>query len=147
MVAAIGLTSATALAANSAVDQLKTIDKTVGTGMQATPGATVTVDYTGWLYDPKAKNHHGKKFDSSRDHGQRFSFTLGEGQVIKGWDQGVEGMREGGERTLIIPAKLAYGTRGSGSIPPNTPLVFDVTLHNVEKQLPRSLNWRDAQGS
>lgn len=143
----LSLIAATALAAGSSVNQLKTIDQTVGTGAEATPGASVTMDYTGWLYDADAADHHGKQFDSSHDHGQPFTFTLGAGQVIKGWDQGVEGMHEGGERTLIIPADLAYGARGAGaSIPPNATLIFDVTLRNVEKQLPRSLNRSDAQG-
>lgn len=144
---ALSLTATTALAAGSSINHLKTIDQTVGTGSQATPGASVTVDYTGWLYSANAKDHHGKKFDSSHDHGQPFTFTLGAGQVIKGWDQGVEGMREGGKRTLIIPADLAYGSRGAGSsIPPNATLIFNITLHTVEKQLPRSLNLGDAQG-
>lgn len=144
----LSLIAATAMAAGASVDQLKTIDQTVGTGAEATPGASVTVDYTGWLYDANAPDHHGKKFDSSRDHGQPFTFTLDAGRVIKGWDEGVEGMREGGERTLIIPANLAYGSRGAGDrIPPNATLIFDITLRNVEKQLPRSLSSSDARGS
>lgn len=143
----LSLIAATALAAGTSINKLETIDRSVGSGAQATPGASVTMDYTGWLYDADAADHHGQKFDSSDDHGQPFTFTLGAGKVIKGWDQGVEGMREGGKRTLIIPADLAYGERGAGaSIPPNATLIFDVTLRNVEKQLPRSLNRGDAQG-
>jgi len=143
---ALSLVATTALAAGHSITELKTTDTTVGSGAQATPGAKVTVDYTGWLYDAEAKNHHGEKFDSSKDRGQPFSFTLGAGQVIKGWDQGVEGMQVGGERTIIIPSDLAYGSRGAGnSIPPNATLIFDVELRDVEKQLPRSLNWQDSQ--
>ena len=105
----------------------------VGTGAEATAGKTVSVHYTGWLYDPKAADHHGKKFDSSKDHGDPFEFKLGAGQVIRGWDQGVAGMKVGGSRTLIIPSELAYGRRGAGgAIPPNAVLVFDVELLGVK---------------
>jgi FKBP-type peptidyl-prolyl cis-trans isomerase FkpA len=104
-----------------------------GTGAEAAAGKTVTVHYTGWLYDPKAADHHGKKFDSSKDHGEPFSFRLGAGQVIRGWDQGVAGMKIGGTRTLIIPSELGYGARGAGGvIPPNATLVFDVELLDVK---------------
>jgi len=100
-----------------------------GEGALATSGHNVTVHYTGWLYDESAPDHHGAKFDSSRDRNEPFVFPLGGGRVIKGWDQGVEGMKIGGQRTLIIPANLGYGTRGAGSvIPPNATLVFDVEL-------------------
>jgi FKBP-type peptidyl-prolyl cis-trans isomerase FkpA len=105
----------------------------VGTGTEATSGKTVSVHYTGWLYDPKAADKHGKKFDSSRDHGESFSFRLGAGQVIRGWDQGVAGMKVGGTRTLVIPSELGYGSRGSGgAIPPNATLLFDVELLDVK---------------
>ena len=104
-----------------------------GTGAEATSGKTVTVHYTGWLYDPKTADHHGKKFDSSKDHGEPFSFKLGAGQVIRGWDQGVAGMKVGGARTLIIPSELGYGARGAGSsIPSNATLLFDVELLDVK---------------
>ena len=96
-------------------------------------GTTVTVHYTGWLYDPKAADQHGKKFDSSKDHGEPFSFKLGAGQVIRGWDQGVAGMKVGGTRTLVIPSELGYGQRGAGgAIPPNATLLFDVELLEVK---------------
>jgi len=118
------------------VDKLATIDTKVGTGAEAKPGMTVQVLYTGWLYDDTAKDKHGTKFDSSDDHGGRpFSFTLGQGMVIKGWDQGVAGMHVGGERTLLIPADLGYGAGGAGGvIPPNASLVFDVKLVGVGQQ-------------
>ena len=89
--------------------------------------------YTGWLYDPKAADRHGTKFDSSRDRGEPFSFKLGARQVISGWDQGVAGMKVGGKRTLVIPSDLGYGNRGAGAaIPPNATLVFDVELVDVK---------------
>ncbi|MGA7750401.1 MAG: FKBP-type peptidyl-prolyl cis-trans isomerase [Gallionella sp.] len=107
-------------------------DVKLGTGDVATAGKNVSVHYTGWLYDAAAPNHHGKKFDSSRDRNEPFVFPLGGGRVIAGWDQGVEGMKVGGQRTLIIPANLGYGARGAGGvIPPNATLVFDVELLGV----------------
>jgi len=103
-----------------------------GDGTLATAGHNVTVHYTGWLYDEGAPDHHGKKFDSSRDRNEPFVFPLGGGRVIKGWDQGVEGMKIGGQRTLVIPASMGYGARGAGGvIPPNATLVFDVELLDV----------------
>jgi FKBP-type peptidyl-prolyl cis-trans isomerase FkpA len=105
----------------------------VGTGAEATTGKTVSVHYTGWLYDPKTADHRGKKFDSSKDHGDPFEFKLGAGQVIRGWDQGVAGMKVGGTRTLVIPSELGYGARGAGgAIPPNATLLFDVELLGVK---------------
>ena len=109
---------------------LKYTDAKAGTGAEAARGKKVTVHYTGWLYNNGQK---GNKFDSSRDRGQPFSFGLGSGQVIKGWDEGVAGMKVGGQRTLIIPASLGYGARGAGGvIPPNATLMFDVELLKVE---------------
>lgn len=114
------------------ITSLQITDATVGNGAAATNGKQVSVHYTGWLYDPKAADKHGKKFDSSRDHGEPFSFKLGAGQVIRGWDQGVAGMKVGGKRTLIIPSELGYGSRGAGgAIPPNATLLFDVELLGV----------------
>jgi FKBP-type peptidyl-prolyl cis-trans isomerase len=111
-------------------DGLKYTDVKVGDGATATAGQTVSVHYTGWLYENGQK---GKKFDSSRDRGQPFGFSLGAGQVIKGWDEGVAGMKIGGQRTLIIPPDLAYGARGAGGvIPPNATLIFDVELLGVQ---------------
>ena len=101
-------------------------DTVVGTGAEVTPGRNVTVHYTGWLYE---NAEQGAKFDSSKDRGEPFVFALGAGMVIKGWDEGVQGMKEGGQRTLIIPANLGYGARGAGGvIPPNAMLKFDVEL-------------------
>jgi FKBP-type peptidyl-prolyl cis-trans isomerase len=115
------------------ITSLQVTDGKVGSGAEATAGQTVSVHYTGWLYDGRAADHHGKKFDSSKDHGEPFSFKLGAGQVIRGWDQGVAGMKVGGTRTLVIPSELGYGARGAGGvIPPNATLVFDVELLGVK---------------
>jgi FKBP-type peptidyl-prolyl cis-trans isomerase FkpA len=114
------------------ITSLQVTEGKVGTGASATNGKRVSVHYTGWLYDSKAADRHGNKFDSSRDRGEPFSFTLGARQVIAGWDQGVAGMKVGGTRTLVIPPELAYGSRGAGgAIPPNATLVFDVELLDV----------------
>jgi FKBP-type peptidyl-prolyl cis-trans isomerase FkpA len=107
-------------------------DVTPGSGEEAKAGQDVKVHYTGWLYDPMAKDSRGKKFDSSKDRGQPFSFGLGGGQVIRGWDEGVQGMKVGGTRVLIIPPEMGYGARGAGGvIPPNATLVFEVELLGV----------------
>ena len=109
---------------------LKYTDTTVGAGAEASPGHKVSVHYTGWLYN---NNQKGAKFDSSLDRGQPFGFALGAGQVIRGWDEGVAGMKVGGKRTLIIPPDLGYGARGAGGvIPPNATLTFDVELLKVD---------------
>jgi FKBP-type peptidyl-prolyl cis-trans isomerase len=109
---------------------LKVQDNNVGAGVEAVSGKQVSVHYTGWLSDNGKK---GKKFDSSVDRGKPFAFMLGGGQVIKGWDEGVAGMKIGGKRTLIIPAKLGYGPHGAGAvIPPNAELIFDVELLEVK---------------
>ncbi len=108
------------------VTQLKVDDLKVGTGAEAVDGKRVSVNYTGWLTN-------GTKFDSSYDRNQPFSFVLGAGNVIKGWDQGVKGMKVGGKRRLTIPAELAYGSQGAGGvIPPGATLVFDVELVGVQ---------------
>lgn len=115
--------------------QVQVIDHVIGKGDEATIGTTVLVNYTGWFYKPLAAKQHGKKFDSSLDAGREpLEFQLGARQVIRGWEQGVQGMKVGGKRTLIIPSALAYGSRGAGggSIPPNTDLIFDVELLKVK---------------
>ncbi|SCY37420.1 FKBP-type peptidyl-prolyl cis-trans isomerase [Nitrosospira sp. Nsp13] len=111
------------------VTELVKKDIKIGTGEEAVIGKMVEVHYTGWLYDVTAPENKGAKFDSSRDRGTPFSFLLGAGRVIKGWDRGVAGMKVGGQRTLIIPAEMAYGARGAGNvIPPDAVLIFDVEL-------------------
>jgi FKBP-type peptidyl-prolyl cis-trans isomerase FkpA len=105
---------------------LQYLDTTVGAGAQARTGQQVSVHYTGWLYN---NGTQGAKFDSSKDRNDPFGFGLGGGQVIKGWDEGVQGMRVGGKRTLVIPPQLGYGASGAGSvIPPNATLMFEVEL-------------------
>jgi len=107
-------------------------DIVVGTGDLAESGKDVAVHYTGWLFDASAPDNKGRKFDSSRDRNDPFEFSLGAGQVIKGWDLGVVGMRVGGHRTLVIPPEQGYGARGAGGvIPPNATLIFDVELLGV----------------
>ena len=107
------------------VSELQITDIEVGAGAEATAGAQVSVHYTGWLED-------GTKFDSSLDRQKPFGFKLGAGNVIKGWDTGVAGMKVGGKRKLVIPSDMAYGARGAGGlIPPNATLIFDVELLGV----------------
>ena len=107
-------------------------DTVVGSGAEARAGQNVRVHYTGSLHDPAAANARGRKFDSSKDRGQPFSFGLGQGQVIRGWDEGVQGMKVGGTRVLTIPPEMGYGARGAGGvIPPNATLVFEVELLGV----------------
>jgi FKBP-type peptidyl-prolyl cis-trans isomerase FkpA len=113
--------------------ELQKIDKKQGTGKEAVAGMVVIVHYTGWLYDPSAPEGKGAKFDSSVDRKEPFQFPLGGGRVIKGWDDGVAGMKVGGQRTLIIPPAMGYGQRGAGGvIPPNATLIFDVELIDVK---------------
>ena len=126
------LTSRTAQAAGEVTTPsgLRIIDVKPGTGPVPQAGHTVTVNYTGWLFVDGKK---GSKFDSSLDRGQPFSFTLGQGQVIKGWDEGLATMHVGGKRTLIIPPDLGYGASGAGGvIPPNATLIFEVDLLGVK---------------
>lgn len=106
-------------------------DLVVGTGTEATAGRTASVSYTLWLYDPAQAQSKGRQIETNVG-GSPFSFTLGAGRVIRGWEQGVPGMRVGGQRRLIIPPELAYGASGQGSIPPNATLVFDITLLSVQ---------------
>lgn len=113
----------------SGVTELIKKDTRIGTGEEAAVGKMAEVHYTGWLYDESASDKKGAKFDSSRDRGVPFSFLLGAGRVIKGWDRGVVGMKTGGQRTLIIPPDMAYGAHGAGGvIPPGAVLIFDVEL-------------------
>ena len=117
------------MALTTTASGLQNDDPPVGDGPQATKGQNVSVHYTGWLYN---NGEQGAKFDSSRDRNDPFEFSLGAGMVIKGWDEGVQGMKIGGQRTLIIPAALGYGARGAGGvIPPNATLKFDVELLKV----------------
>jgi FKBP-type peptidyl-prolyl cis-trans isomerase FkpA len=117
-----------------AVSELVIQDLRVGDGTVAEPGALAVVHYTGWLYDESAADRRGSKFDSSVDRGQPFSFPLGAGRVIRGWDQGVAGMRVGGKRVLFIPPQLGYGDRGAGNvIPPGATLVFEVELLDLRR--------------
>ena len=109
------------------------MDQTTGSGPVAVPGSDVTVHYTGWLYDERRPDKRGEKFDSSVDRGEPFTFLLGAGRVIRGWDDGVAGMHVGGKRVLMIPAHMAYGRKGAGGvIPPNASLVFEVELLAVK---------------
>lgn len=131
----LALTGALFLAMTTASSAAETVtlpsglqyrDEVVGTGPEPKAGQKVSVHYTGWLDDG---GKPGKKFDSSRDRNQPFTFTLGAGQVIQGWDLGVATMKQGGKRTLVIPAELGYGARGAGGIiPPGATLIFDVEL-------------------
>jgi FKBP-type peptidyl-prolyl cis-trans isomerase len=117
----------------SSVTQLIRQDDAVGTGAEARNGQVVTVHYTGWLYDQSRPDRKGAKFDSSRDRNEPFTFNLGAGQVIRGWDEGVAGMKVGGRRTLTIPPEMGYGAQGAGGvIPPNATLLFDVELLEVK---------------
>lgn len=113
--------------------ELVMTDVKTGTGPAIAAGQTAVVHYTGWLYSPTAKDHKGKKFDSSRDRNDPFSFHVGGGEVIGGWDQGVVGMQAGGQRQLVIPPSLGYGARGAGGvIPPNATLLFDIELLKIQ---------------
>jgi len=120
-------------AAVSSVTALQSTDLKVGDGAAVSPGQMAVVQYTGWLYETSAKDNKGKQFDSSRERHEPFKFPLGTGSVIKGWDQGVAGMKVGGNRRLIIPPDLAYGDAGAqGVIPPGATLVFDIELVGIE---------------
>jgi FKBP-type peptidyl-prolyl cis-trans isomerase FkpA len=125
--------SAAPAAPASAVAALQSVTLKDGTGAAVAGGQIAVVEYTGWLYEASATDHKGKQFDSSRTAGRAFKFPLGTGSVIKGWDQGVAGMKIGESRRLIIPPDLAYGDSGAGGvIPPGATLVFDVDLIAIE---------------
>lgn len=131
LLSALALCMALVTLPAQAIDKLDKTDTVIGKGAEAVKGRLVVVNYTGWLYDEKASRLRGRQFDSSAGRGP-FSFPLGAGRVIKGWDDGVEGMRVGGKRTLIIPSRMAYGPNGAGGvIPPNADLIFDVELLEV----------------
>ncbi|MDR2195303.1 MAG: FKBP-type peptidyl-prolyl cis-trans isomerase [Gallionellaceae bacterium] len=131
LLALLGAMSMTVSAQMMAPQTLTVTDTKAGTGAAAAAGKTVSVHYTGWLYDAKAKDNKGKQFDSSIGS-EPIEFQLGVGYVIKGWDQGLVGMKVGGKRTLVIPPGLGYGARGAGGmIPPNATLLFDVELMGV----------------
>jgi len=118
---------------SATITSLQKIDNKQGTGAEAVSGKPVLVHYTGWLYDPAQPGGKGTKFDSSLDRKVPFGFILGAGKVIRGWDEGVAGMKVGGQRTLIIPPDMGYGARGAGGvIPPNATLIFDVELLEVK---------------
>lgn len=121
-----------AAVAPAVVTELVKKDTKEGNGKLAEKGKAVSVHYTGWLYDPAAPEQKGKKFDSSHDRKIPFGFILGAGRVIKGWEEGVVGMKEGGQRTLIIPASMGYGDKGAGGvIPPGATLLFEVELLKI----------------
>jgi FKBP-type peptidyl-prolyl cis-trans isomerase FkpA len=114
------------------IAELIIVDTVEGAGTEARAGSHVRVHYTGWLYDPGKPDNKGAKFDSSKDRRDPFEFPLGAGHVIRGWDQGVAGMKVGGSRLLTIPPALGYGARGAGGvIPPNATLLFEVDLLDV----------------
>ena len=132
LAAACGSSTSPSTTDNSGgITNLQSTDLRVGTGTEASNGRSLTVHYTLWLYSTTAADHRGTRIESSRDRGQPYTFTLGAGQVIPGWDQGVLGMRVGGQRTLIVPPRLAYGSSGANGIPPNASLVFDIELLDV----------------
>lgn len=125
-------TGGVAAPAPAEVQDLVIKDTKVGEGRAAEKGKAVLVHYTGWLYDPKAPDQKGAQFDTSAGRSAPFGFIIGVGRVIKGWDEGVPGMKEGGKRTLVIPPAKAYGDKGAGGkIPPNATLLFEVELVKV----------------
>ena len=130
---AIDITLEKTLKEENKMTEFTTIDSQLGEGREAEKGLTITVHYSGWIYDENEDDKKGNKFDSSKDRNEPFTFVLGVGQVIKGWDDGFAGMKIGGTRTIIIPSEMGYGSRGAGSvIPPNTDLIFDVELLGIQ---------------
>lgn len=127
-------TPATTSEARAPVTELQRTDIVQGVGEGISSGQVAVVHYTGWLYEPTAEDQKGKKFDSSRDRGEPFRFTIGAGGVIRGWEEGVQGMQVGGQRRLVIPANLGYGAQGAGGvIPPNAALLFEIELLAIEQ--------------
>jgi FKBP-type peptidyl-prolyl cis-trans isomerase FkpA len=127
--AACGSPTTDQMSATASPEKLVVTDVTVGTGDAVTTGAWVRVHYTGWLQDPAATDGKGASFDSSHTRAEPFVFQVGKQKVIRGWDEGLVGMRKGGTRRLVIPSSLGYGARGAGgAIPPNATLVFDIEL-------------------
>lgn len=119
--------------AGGTIAEFQTVDVIEGDGEAVKAGDKISVHYTGWLYDENAADQHGQKFDSSVDRGTPFTFTIGAGQVIRGWDEGTVGMKPGGKRTLMVPSEYGYGARGAGGvIPPRASLVFDVELLSIQ---------------
>lgn len=130
---AIDITLEKTLKEENKMTEFTTIDSQLGEGREAEKGLTITVHYSGWIYDENEDDKKGNKFDSSKDRNEPFTFVLGVGQVIKGWDDGFSGMKIGGTRTIIIPSEMGYGSRGAGSvIPPNADLIFDVELLGIQ---------------
>ena len=123
-----------ALPPSDPISQFQIIDQQPGSGASAQAGQKVSVHYTGWLFDADAPQQRGAKFDSSVDRGQPFSFTVGAGQVIRGWDEGVAGMQVGATRVLMIPPEFGYGGRQVGPLPANASLVFEVQLLGIESR-------------
>jgi FKBP-type peptidyl-prolyl cis-trans isomerase FkpA len=130
---AAGVTGCTSATAPSSTQPFSSVDLTVGTGTAAATGNVLTVNYTGWIYDPSKVDKKGLQFDTSIGK-TAFTFTLGSGSVIQGWDQGIVGMKVGGIRRLVVPPSLAYGSTRNNSIPPNATLVFDIELEDVQVQ-------------
>ena len=130
---AIDITLEKTLKEENKMTEFTIIDSQLGEGREAEKGLTITVHYSGWIYDENEDDKKGNKFDSSKDRNEPFTFVLGVGQVIKGWDDGFAGMKIGGTRTIIIPSEMGYGSRGAGSvIPPNADLIFDVELLGIQ---------------
>jgi FKBP-type peptidyl-prolyl cis-trans isomerase FkpA len=130
---ALACSSAPPPPGKSEITQLVSVDEKLGEGTEATWGRGVLVHYTGWIYDQSRSENRGREFDSSRDRNDPLPFKIGAGEVIKGWEEGVNGMKVGGRRTLTIPPDLAYGAKGYGAlIPPNATLIFDVELVEVK---------------
>ena len=130
---AIDITLEKTLKEENKMTEFTTIDNQLGEGREAEKGLTITVHYSGWIYDENKDDKKGNKFDSSKDRNEPFTFVLGVGQVIKGWDDGFAFMKVGGTRTIIIPSEMGNGSRGAGSvIPPNADLIFDVELLGIQ---------------